>query len=257
MRRTRGFTLIEMMIVIAIIAIIASIAIPNLLAAKLSANEASAIATLRNLNSVQVMAQGAGRIDADNDSIGEFGTFMELAGKTGLRKGFNSGPPAYSDFSRQGEPLRPAILSPSLSVVDANGFVGKSGYAFMILLPDSGDPSKWVHEANTGTNDLPVPELSDSGQTGGGTEKIGVDLSENLWCCYAIPVSRGNSGNRCFFTNQAGDVLQSQNEIAKHNGTVTAVDGRSAFRPFVGTGITGPIAVGTAGWDRDVWKITN
>jgi prepilin-type N-terminal cleavage/methylation domain-containing protein len=249
-----GFTLIELMIVIAIIAIIASIAIPNLLAAKLSANETSAIATLRNLSSAQVMIQGAGRIDTDNDSIGEFGTFLELAGRTGARKGFTAGSPAYSDFSRQGEPVRPAIISASMGMVDAQGFIPKSGYALMILLPDSSDPAKWVHETNTGTFDTPIAGVSSNGQSGGGSNKIGVDLSENLWCGYAIPMTRGTSGNRCFFTNQAGDVLQSANDVAKHSGTQTAMDGRSAF---MGDGITSRVAVGTAGKDRDVWKVTN
>ena len=52
MRRNKGFTLIELMIVVAIIAIIAAIAIPSLLGAKKSANEASAISSLRTLCTV-------------------------------------------------------------------------------------------------------------------------------------------------------------------------------------------------------------
>jgi type IV pilus assembly protein PilA len=51
---TRGFSLIELLIVVAIILILAAIAIPNLLRSKISANEASAVASVRAITTAQV-----------------------------------------------------------------------------------------------------------------------------------------------------------------------------------------------------------
>jgi len=50
----KGFSLIELLIVVAIILIIAAIAIPNLLRARMAANEASAVASVRTINTAEV-----------------------------------------------------------------------------------------------------------------------------------------------------------------------------------------------------------
>ena len=209
-RKTAGFTLIELMIVVAIIAIIASVAIPKLLSARLSANESAAISTLRSISSAQAQLQSSAAIDTDSDGSGEYGFFGELAGVSFIREDDGSGAPAVSGTDR----LTPAMLSAALGNVDGNGQVQRSGYIFQMYL-----------SAGAGVQ---VPEGANGGM-GGATDP---DDSEIYWCCYAWPIDAGGTGNRAFFINQDGDMLQFNNRAAgafAYDGNVTAVPATAAY----------------------------
>ena len=108
MGRDEGFSIIELLIVIAIILIIAAIAIPNLLRARMAANESSAGASLRTIASAEITYYAA------YPTVGYAAALPDLGGAAPCT-------PA---------PLTACLLDTVLSTATPGG-TGKSGYQFL------------------------------------------------------------------------------------------------------------------------------
>jgi type IV pilus assembly protein PilA len=115
MRSTKGFSLIELLIVVAIILIIAAIAIPSLLQARLSANEASAVGSIKALQSAEVIYYNT------YPTVGYAASIANLGG---------AGPCTPSSTT--------ACLIDSLLSSSTPGSTGKSGFVFAVTGSMSG-----------------------------------------------------------------------------------------------------------------------
>lgn len=179
----RGFSLMELMIVVAIMLILMAIAIPGFLRARLTSNEVTAQGALRSTAQAQEQFRAAGLKDIDGDGDGEFGWFKDLGGQTGLL-------PAGAS------PYVNSILSQS--AFTNGGLAQQSGYTFYMFLPTLDGPAEG------------------EGTVAGDIEEAEEGLArENRFLVYAFPIELRGTGLRAYAINQSGRVFATANVDAQ------------------------------------------
>ena len=224
-RAPLGLTLVELLVVLVVISILVTIALPNLLSARIATYETSAISTMHQIIEAQVHFSNAKAADVDQNGIGEFGTFAELAGSIEVRDAMGG--------TRR---LDPTMISPAFRMVTGFGELQRGGYLFRIYLPDAG---------GRGLAERPW---------GGADPAVDASESESFWCVYAWPQDFGTTGRRTFFANQSGNILFT--EDPRYNGPGAWVPPGAAFAaPGDQTRIDGQAVVNEPARDGNAWRV--
>lgn len=240
-RRTSGFTLIELAIVVAIIAVVSAVAIPQLQAARVTANETSALATLRTLASAQAQVSASGAIDTDSDGRGEYAYFGELSGAVPVRVGVGGVPAAGAVGLDE---LAPACISSAFGNV-SNGMVSKSGYLFRIWLGAptvAGGVTAVSEDPAGGKTAAPFPDPENA---------------ETFWCAYAWPFDAGVTGRSVYFISNDGQTLSFRNTGAvTYSGLLGGPDYDAAYT--LPDDLSSPPSMdGVPGVDGNLWVVAN
>lgn len=186
MNKARGFTLIELMIIVAIIAIIVAVSIPNMLRTKMTANEIAAVACCKTYAEAQSIYR---RTDFDGDGI------LEYAQNMGGNNSLLETSAGAADLAFITKDLATAEGEPATTVP-------KTGYVFKILTSQGAS-------AEGGTRSYLTANAS-----GGNSMTGGFGIS-------AIPSSYDGTGRNSFILSQSGTIFQKDrgSSIATHETT--------------------------------------
>lgn len=216
-----GFSLVEVMIVVAVIGILAGILVPNFVQGRAAANEGAVIGTMRAVSTGQFKFKAMALVDTNTNGGFEYGTMREMTGGAFLR-------------GAAGDRLSPNLLPMSLDSIDANGRFLKHGYYFQLFLPDASGAGQ--------------PE------TTAGVAAIDANLAEGYWTLVAWPVNGNHSGRATYFVNQQGEVVKSSE--APYSGATNVPPAGAALLGATSEAHidTNRLAVGVAGADGYVWS---
>lgn len=245
-----GFTLIELMVVVGVIAIVSGLAIPRIVSARMSANENAAIATLRALAAAQQQVNASAVVDTDADGGGEYCYIGELAGTTPVRELDQATMTPVIGATRLVPTHLPTPFGDLRADASGDGCVERQGYLFKVFLPDA-------------TVDAALPTGAYPESASGGTDPArlanwGSGNCEIMWCAYAWPVRPGQTGTRVFFLNQEGDVIAHDNKGGAYRGLVSAPTFDAALSNAVPGDFDQPLGLATRGHvanDGNLWVL--
>jgi prepilin-type N-terminal cleavage/methylation domain-containing protein len=201
MRRDKGFTLIELMIVIAIIAIIAAIAIPGLLNSQRASNERNASGSLKTIATAQADFRSN---DRDNNRVNDFWTGdiaglyaidnLNVSGAAGQAVKLVEVSVALADIGAATgcTVTQPAGNNYSLPITTYGVQSGKAGYWYMTLGED-------LQATANGGNGVYAQNTGNATEDRHNTSRFGAA---------AMPESYGSSGTKVFIINEGNTMFK-------------------------------------------------